>query len=120
MHSQTVYVCVCVCTTSFIKPRENMFPSLLNIDAWGGIKQVNKSWNTDNTTLKEVGNMWTFAICDVWMWVSKSKGERDASRKGLHNNNSGGLSKWKRYSENRKPEVDVVIPFKALRITDIE
>lgn len=118
MHSQTV--CVRVPTTSFIKPWENMFPSLLIIDAWSGLKQVNKSWNTDNTTLKEVGNMWTFAMCDVRMWVSVSKGERDMSRKELHNNISGGLSKWKRNSESRKPEVDVSIPFKALRITAIE
>lgn len=123
MYSHTVRV-LCTHTISFIKPWENMLPSLLNIDVRSGIKWVNKSWNTDNTTLREIESMWTFAMCDVWMLPQRVRvqgRERDAIRKweALHGNISGGLSKWKTYLGSGTPE-DMAVPFRALMIVDSE
>lgn len=78
---QHTHICIhilCVCmlcmhAISFIKPWENMLPPLLNIDVLGGLKWVNKSWNTDNTTLKEIESMQTFAMCDVWMLPQRER-----------------------------------------------
>lgn len=82
-----------------------MLPPLLNIDVLCGAKQVNKSWNTDNRTLKEIERSCRHLQCVIvrdlvesqtaeeivmqWIW------EREREREALHDNMSGGFI-WKR------------------------
>lgn len=63
-------------------------PPLLNIDVLGGLRWVNKSWNTDNTTFKEMESMWTFVMCDAWMLR-----QRWESTRGMHANMSNRVHK---------------------------
>jgi len=94
MHSHVVHVMLCMHTVSFIKPWEILLPCTLNIDVLSGTKWVNKSWNTDNTTLKVTETMWTFAVCDVWMLPQRVRVQR---RKRYREENGGVCSqrKWK-------------------------
>lgn len=72
----------CACTAyPFWGHGKTWLPPLLNIDVLGGLRWVNKSWNTDNTTFKEMESMRTFAMCDAGML--RQEWER---RRGMHAN----------------------------------
>lgn len=64
-HFQFVKAVFSLHAASFIKPRQSMLPSTLNIDVLSGTKWVNKSWHADNTTPKERQSMRAFVMCNV-------------------------------------------------------
>lgn len=70
----------CACTPyPFWSHGKTWLPPLLNIDVLGGLRWVNKSWNIDKTTFKEMESVQTSAMCDAWM-LRQERGMHESGR----------------------------------------